>query len=271
VLSLCIIPNAKRWFVICLCALLAGLPGFGQTDPSAARELFEKLNLERARNGLKSLQWDERLSAAATSHAAMLGKNQQLSHVFPGEPPLQQRLSAVPLALSGENVGVDSSIAGVHQGFMHSPPHRANILNPHYDAVGIGIVMRDGRYWVAQDFALRIPEVGDAQAEAEAIGAASHIRSGLRPTQDIRLRRLACHMAHSGQLNEEPALELPDAHHAIAYTSLDPRIVPEEARRVLDSRDSSRVAVGACFAHSPQYPSGVYWLLMVLFGKGRGD
>jgi hypothetical protein len=228
------------------------------------------LNKERAGNGLQPLQWDERLSAAANSHAGQLAANRQLSHDFSGEPPLQQRLSAVPLALSGENVGVGSSIPSVHDGLMHSSPHRANILNPHYDAVGIAVIQRDGRYWVAQDFAQRIPEIGAAQAESEAIGAASHVRSGLHPTQDIRLRRLACRMAHSGQLNEEQALELPDAHHAVAYTSLDPRIVPEEARRVLASRDSSRVAVGACFARSPQYPSGVYWLLMVLFGRGSG-
>ena len=54
----------------------------------------------------------------------------------------------------GENVGYGSSMEAVHQQFMASAGHRANILGS-YNLVGVG-VSRDGqgRYWVVEIFAL---------------------------------------------------------------------------------------------------------------------
>ena len=38
-----------------------------------------------------------------------------------------------------ERVGMAPAIDEIHQGFMNSPPHRANIMSPKYNAVGFGI------------------------------------------------------------------------------------------------------------------------------------
>jgi uncharacterized protein YkwD len=35
---------------------------------------------------------------------------------------------------------------------MRSPAHRANILNPAYRQVGVGIVRANGRLWITQVF-----------------------------------------------------------------------------------------------------------------------
>jgi uncharacterized protein YkwD len=53
----------------------------------------------------------------------------------------------------GENVGYGYSIEQVHNAFMASTGHRANILNPAFNRVGIGVT-RDGanRFWVVQEF-----------------------------------------------------------------------------------------------------------------------
>jgi uncharacterized protein YkwD len=40
----------------------------------------------------------------------------------------------------------------MHRAFMHSPGHRANILNPAFRQAGIGIVKINGNLWVTEVF-----------------------------------------------------------------------------------------------------------------------
>jgi uncharacterized protein YkwD len=58
--------------------------------------------------------------------------------------------------VAGKSVAIDTSIPGANTGFMHSPPHRANILNRQYNAVGIGVVWKGTQVWVTEDFANRV-------------------------------------------------------------------------------------------------------------------
>jgi uncharacterized protein YkwD len=51
----------------------------------------------------------------------------------------------------GENVGYGSDVDQVHARFMGSAGHRANILNPTYSQVGIGVVRSGGTVWVTID------------------------------------------------------------------------------------------------------------------------
>jgi uncharacterized protein YkwD len=54
----------------------------------------------------------------------------------------------------GENVGRGSSIDAVFQGFLNSPGHRANLLDPAFNWVGTGVaVSPDGTVIVVQVFA----------------------------------------------------------------------------------------------------------------------
>ena len=52
----------------------------------------------------------------------------------------------------GENVGYGPDALTVHVAFMHSPAHKANILDRDYTEVGIGAVTVNGRVWVAEVF-----------------------------------------------------------------------------------------------------------------------
>jgi uncharacterized protein YkwD len=52
----------------------------------------------------------------------------------------------------GENVGYGGDVNQVHAAFMASASHRANILNPAYSQVGIGVVHSGERVWVTIDF-----------------------------------------------------------------------------------------------------------------------
>jgi uncharacterized protein YkwD len=122
---------------------------------TAEQEILEVINQARTHHGLPPLQGNAQLRAAARSHAQRMASNQKLSHQFPGEPRLRERLAfaGVRFHTDGETVAFDESAEAAQQGLMDSPPHRAIILDPQYDAVGIGVVERDGTVWVTEDFA----------------------------------------------------------------------------------------------------------------------
>lgn len=52
----------------------------------------------------------------------------------------------------GENVGYAPTVRRMNRWFLHSPPHRANILSRHFTRVGIGIVRSGGSVWVTEIF-----------------------------------------------------------------------------------------------------------------------
>ena len=120
----------------------------------AEKRIFELLNLERKDAGLKPLEWNQNAAVAARAHAKLLADNREMSHQFPGEPDLRERLTAttVRFTSAGENVAKADDPDEVHLALMGSPGHRANILGADYTAVGIGVVERDARLYVAQDF-----------------------------------------------------------------------------------------------------------------------
>jgi hypothetical protein len=253
-------------------AVVTAAAGAHTSDDSPARQLFQLLNGERVKAGLPPLIWDDRLAEAAEQHSQLLSKRKQLSHQFPGEPPLQQRLQAIPNASSGENVAVGPSVADAHDGLMHSPPHRANILSPKFDAGGIGIVQAGTHLWVTEDFARRIQQIS-AQTAADQVARAfaqARRKAGtptLERTDSSRVTALACAMARRDKLDTSKPLELPEAHYAVAYTATNIAELPESAVRLRSAPDVKRYAVGACFERTPTYPSGVYWVVLVLFTK----
>jgi cysteine-rich secretory family protein len=253
-------------------ALVTAAAGAHAADDSPARQLFQLLNGERVKAGLPPLVWDDLLAEAAVQHSQLLSKRKQLSHQFPGEPSLQQRLQGIPLATSGENVAVGPSVADAHNGLMHSPPHRANILSPKFDAGGIGIVETGTNLWVTEDFAHRIQQMS-AQTAADQVAKAfaqARRKAGtpaIERTDSSRIAALACAMARRDKLDTSKPLELPEAHYAVAYTATNVAELPENVVRLRSAQDVKRYAVGVCFERTSTYPSGVYWVVLVLFRK----
>ena len=124
-------------------------------DSQAERQLLELANQARAEAGLAPLQSDEGLTRAARKHSALMASQKRLSHDLPGEPALPQRLAAassLQFSAEGENVGLAPSAAAVHRGFMHSPHHRENLLNPDYNVAGFAVVRNGNMIYVTEDF-----------------------------------------------------------------------------------------------------------------------
>jgi uncharacterized protein YkwD len=130
-------------------------------DSPAERQLLTLANQARAEAGVAPLELEEGLARAARRHSALMASEKQLSHDLPGEPSLPQRLAAtstLELGAEGENVGYAASVAEVHRGFMQSPHHRENLLNPDYNVAGFAAVRDGNRVYVTEDFGQTRPK-----------------------------------------------------------------------------------------------------------------
>lgn len=141
-----------------LFALAGALSPAGATDAYQANaewQLVQLINQARTGHGLAPLHQDLRLQAAARRHTTLMALQNVLSHQLPGESVLGKRLelNGAHSYVAGETAAFNRTADAAHQSFMHSPAHRRIILDSHYDAVGIGVVERDGMVWVTEDFA----------------------------------------------------------------------------------------------------------------------
>lgn len=103
------------------------------------------LNEQRAAAGLTPLSLDPALGQMASGYAGELVAGAFFSHVSPSGETLQDRLAAVDyrFTVAGENLAWGTSgVASAGQivgSWMQSEGHRANILEPDYRQIGIGV------------------------------------------------------------------------------------------------------------------------------------
>ena len=124
-------------------------------EPSLEFQMLQLVNEERTSRGLKPLALDSELVPVARAHAKDMFARGYFSHYTPeGEDPFQRMKAAgVTFRTAGENLALAPTLQIAHTGLMNSPGHRANILNPAFGRVGIGI-MSGGRrgIMVSQEF-----------------------------------------------------------------------------------------------------------------------
>lgn len=120
-------------------------------------------NNKRRAHGCHNLTKNGALSRAAQKHTKLMadtGAGGTLSHQLPGEPSFGTRFTSAGYrnwTLGGENVAFSYPTArAVVQGWMGSPPHRANILNCRFKDIGVGFARAsDGTTYWTQDFGRR--------------------------------------------------------------------------------------------------------------------
>ena len=263
---------APRFFLlISSSALLGQQPSsVPQFDAAAEAQIVDLINQARAHQGLQPLTVDDRLTKAARKHSELMVQNRTLSHQFPGEPLPQTRITneGISSDSNAENVVLNQTVASAHDALMHSPPHRANILDPDYNAIGVGVVRSGDSIWVTEDFARRLPQLSEPQAEAAVQTAIERYQRARGPGPPPRreltpLRRIACDMALNDNLDLTPASHLAGVHEVFAWTAGNPSILPKGIDRLLNGEMKGGYSLGACFAPSVSHPGGIYWLVMV--------
>jgi uncharacterized protein YkwD len=111
-------------------------------DSSLEIKMIELVNKDRAEQGLAPLIRDAQLTKVAREHSRDMFVRGYFSHVTPdGKDPFD-RMHAhdIHFITAGENIALAQTISIAQYGFMHSAGHRANILNPAFGHIGIGIL-----------------------------------------------------------------------------------------------------------------------------------
>jgi uncharacterized protein YkwD len=92
------------------------------------------------------------LTAMARQWAGRIADDGHISH----RPDLREAAPADWLKI-GENVGVGYSAQQLHDAFVASPAHLRNLVDPEYQSIGVGVVVRGDEIWVAQNFLRAAP------------------------------------------------------------------------------------------------------------------
>lgn len=130
------------------------------------QRVFQFTNEARRKNGLPPLEPDQTLMTLARGKSDDMIKRHYFSHPDPEGRTIKERYAEVKptrggMVGLGENISTggqkaydDTTTAarGIVDGFMVSPGHRQNILQPAYTHLGIGISIKDKEYFVTQCF-----------------------------------------------------------------------------------------------------------------------
>lgn len=143
-------------------------------------KIFDGINLERVKNGLSPLKWNENVAKVARMHSQEMAQNNYFEHegLDCNGPDYRVTSYGIPHTMSGENImtmplikeywyessstssyssysdsgGVitkrdfrsfDELVNDTVEGWMNSPSHKENILTKEYQESGIGIAIQN--------------------------------------------------------------------------------------------------------------------------------
>src|SRR3954451_8421014 len=258
------------WLAVVLLALVAAaqaqlvhrLPRpAGTPQPAKAEQLFAMTNATRAQEGRGRLVWDQGLADAAMKHCLRMAAEGPISHRYEGEPDLTARTAeaGAHFSLIEENIAVGSYPGSIHQGWLNSPGHRTNMLNPEIDHVGIAVVAAKGVLFAVADYARAVAVLSPPQVEAQIAGLLRSQRvSVVRETADARA---ACRLdkglpSLAGTNTPEFVMRWQDAN----LDKLPPRLVES-----LASGRYRRAAVGSCPPRGSEGAFTVYRVAVLLY------
>lgn len=119
------------------------LPGIPSVTVLTADEqlMVDTINQERIAAGINPVKVDLRLAAVGRAKANDMKVNNYFSHTSPiyGSPWAMMQQVGITVRWAGENLSGNKSVAGAMASLMLSPGHRANILDPRFTHVGVGI------------------------------------------------------------------------------------------------------------------------------------
>jgi Cysteine-rich secretory protein family len=237
--------------------------GAPQPLPSAAEQLFALANQTRGSYRLGSLKWDPALAAAALQHCNLMADMGSISHRYQGEPDLTVRAgqAGAHFSLVEENVAVGPYVDGIHQGWMNSPGHRENLLNPQIDRVGVAVVARGGSFYAVADYARAVPVLSRNQIEA-AVAGLLHDR-GLSIASDASQARAYC--ASSAPFKGSGARSA-----LIRWESADVTQLPSYLAQRAASGEYRAAAVGSCPTQGTDGTFTVYRVAVLLYSADAG-
>lgn len=250
-------------------------------DSAAENELLQAANKSRELAGAPPLRIEESLREAARAHALRMVASDRLEHQLPGEPSLLERIAqvtspdsplhnALKVDRAGENIANASCAPGANDALMRSAPHRQNLLDRNFNIAGIAAIWSKGRLYVVQDFAREIPSYSTEQTRKLIVRSVDDIRqqAGLPELEQLappNLDEAACKLAKESRPNAHLLATAYSNRKIVAYTESHPEELPPSALRLLRDPGVRQFAVGSCYARNAAYPTGMYWVAILLY------
>ncbi len=205
----------------------------------AEQYLFAAANQARASQGLPPLRLDPVLIEASLQHAREMAEHAAISHQFNGEADLAARGASAGAHFSeiSENVAEAPSSVTIHELWMNSPHHRANLLDPNVDSVGIAIVSRNNQLYAVEDFARTVQTLSLTQQERTVAGVLA--QTGLHVAATTEDARQTCAMSTGYSGSRQPWF-------VMRYTASSLDQIPSQLKSRLSTGKYHQAIVGAC-------------------------
>ncbi len=231
-------------------------------SPNVAEQLLlTQANQDRLQHSLTPLKRDPLLAQAALYHAYQMAEHADISHGFPGEPDLSARgaSAGVRFSLITENVAEAGEPTIIHNMWMHSDGHRANLLDPEVNVVGIAVVTREHQVYAVEDFASTVESL--SLTEQEAAVATLLSTSGLSiantTAEVLASARQTCGMSSGYAGVRQPWF-------IMRYTASRLDQLPQQIKSRLTSGKYHQAVVGACTISEPSAFSS-YTIAILLY------
>ena len=217
--------------VVTFCGMVGLATGSAQAERAGASsgQFVSLTNSARSNHGVHSLATSGDLASIAQRQAQRRADKGQLFH----NPNLASEVHNWQKL--GENVGYGPDAQAIHNAFMNSPPHRANILDRDFTQIGVGVVVKNGVVWVSEVF--RQPE-GSASPAPK--------KKHKQPAKPKPSHAQTSKPSHSSSKSTTPP-----AQHSSAKPSSTPRPTPHPTP---SSKPSSKASSSPSTSPSPLAP-----------------
>ena len=226
-----------------------------------AGQIFALANQARAQTGVGRLEWDPALAAAALEHCQRMAVEGPIAHRYGGEPDLGARAAqaGAHFSMIEENVAVGPSANAIHEEWMESPGHRANLLSPDVDRVGVAVVAARGVLYSVADYSRAVEQLSAVQVEAR---VAALVRvSGVTILSDSRLARAACATDEGLPRTADGAMP----RFVMRWQDADLTRLPQALVDRLASGNYRAAAVGSCPAQISEGSFTAYRVAVLLY------
>ena len=111
-------------------------------DEQSESRMLGLVNEERRKAGVPELTPDPEIALVARSHAWDMWERKYFGHISPDGEDVGVRLGKAKInySIAGENLALAPTVQTAQSGLMSSEGHRANILEPGFRKVGIGVI-----------------------------------------------------------------------------------------------------------------------------------
>jgi uncharacterized protein YkwD len=135
--------------VVVVAVLVAGASSSVHASVLPPRvKMLRLLNQTRRSHGLPIFRLNASVSYRASLHSKAMARRNGLFHTV----NLYDAVRAYRPSAWGENVAMGGSLRRVRTLWMRSAGHRANVVNPRYRRIGVGVVNARGALWVTTIF-----------------------------------------------------------------------------------------------------------------------